>query len=204
MFRRLKATSKLHLLIYTDDHSFKAVMDENHLLSESTEASIFVAGSANGRGVFAKQPFNTDDLVGNVSGTAICDADYQTSYGIDLGEDYTLEPSAPFRYLNHSCEPNCVLLRTEEPPTAIGAVIVEAIRDIEPGDELTIDYAWPANGAIPCNCQSENCRGWVVAIEEVAALNPPVDAALPAVVEMKTVEAPPSDDIAAPSVKAPA
>ncbi len=39
---------------------------------------------------------------------------------------------------------------------------VEAIRDILPGEELTIDYSWPADRAMRCLCGSPNCRGWVV------------------------------------------
>ncbi len=39
---------------------------------------------------------------------------------------------------------------------------VESIRDILPGEELTIDYAWPADRAMKCLCGSPNCRGWVV------------------------------------------
>ena len=40
-----------------------------------------------------------------------------------------------------------------------------------PGDELTIDYAWEAEAAIPCLCAAENCRGWIVAIEELHHVN---------------------------------
>ncbi|MDR0609488.1 MAG: hypothetical protein LBG58_05215 [Planctomycetaceae bacterium] len=39
---------------------------------------------------------------------------------------------------------------------------VEAICDIMPGDELTIDYAWPADREIKCFCGSPQCRGWIV------------------------------------------
>ncbi len=39
---------------------------------------------------------------------------------------------------------------------------VESIRDILPGEELTIDYAWPADRAMRCLCGSRNCRGWIV------------------------------------------
>lgn len=39
---------------------------------------------------------------------------------------------------------------------------VESIRDILPGEELTIDYAWPADRAMKCLCGSPQCRGWIV------------------------------------------
>ena len=51
----------------------------------------------------------------------------------------------------------------EEPEsTAEPAVWVEAIRDIMPNEELTIDYSWPADRAAPCLCGKPQCRGWIV------------------------------------------
>ena len=39
---------------------------------------------------------------------------------------------------------------------------VEAVRDIMPNEELTIDYAWPADRAVKCLCGKSRCRGWIV------------------------------------------
>ncbi len=50
---------------------------------------------------------------------------------------------------------------------------VESTRDILPGEELTIDYAWPADRASKCLCGSESCRGWIVAPEELHELLEP-------------------------------
>lgn len=44
---------------------------------------------------------------------------------------------------------------------------VESTRDIYPGEELTIDYAWPADRAARCLCGSPSCRGWIVDPEEL-------------------------------------
>lgn len=93
---------------------------------------------------------------------------------MDLGGGLSLDPSPPFRYLNHSCSPNCmlVLLQVEYDdgtPTE-GEIWLEALRDIHPGEELTIDYGWPAESAMPCDCGSPNCRGWIVAEELLEAL----------------------------------
>jgi hypothetical protein len=49
-------------------------------------------------------------------------------------------------------------------------VAVETLRSIVAGEELTIDYGWPAEQAIPCGCGAEDCRGWVVAEEELHRL----------------------------------
>ena len=39
---------------------------------------------------------------------------------------------------------------------------VETLRDIMPNEELTIDYAWPADRAAKCLCGQPRCRGWIV------------------------------------------
>ena len=47
---------------------------------------------------------------------------------------------------------------------------VESTRDILPGEELTIDYAWPADRAVKCLCGSPNCRSWIVGPDELDEL----------------------------------
>jgi hypothetical protein len=116
-----------------------------------------------GRGVFATRKFKKNEVVGQMRGTIVArGGDYDADYAVDLGKYGTLEPWAPFRYLNHSCEPNSELVMMDpegdEPPT----MWVEARRTIQPGEQVTIDYMWPAEEAIQCLCGSRTCRGWVV------------------------------------------
>ncbi len=47
---------------------------------------------------------------------------------------------------------------------------VETTRDILPGEELTIDYSWPADRAMKCLCGAKACRGWIVDPEELEEL----------------------------------
>jgi SET domain-containing protein len=47
---------------------------------------------------------------------------------------------------------------------------LQALTPIEPGDELTIDYGWPADVAIPCVCDAAGCRGWIVSLAELPLL----------------------------------
>jgi len=47
---------------------------------------------------------------------------------------------------------------------------VETTRDIFPGEELTIDYAWPADRAMKCLCGVKTCRGWIVDPAELEEL----------------------------------
>jgi len=138
-----------------------------------TTASLVRVGRVTfGRGVFALKSIEKGTELGMVTGRVIDDPNYATSYCIDLGGTFSLEPRAPFRYLNHCCTPNCRLVLSEceyeDGTPAPSEVHVEAIADIPEGAELTIDYAWSAEGAIPCLCGSHGCRGWVVDQNELS------------------------------------
>lgn len=127
-----------------------------------------------GRGVFARQAIPAGATIGQVSGRVIYDPNYASNYCIDLGHPVSMEPFAPFRFLNHCCTPNSqfvtVDVQYEDGTPAPCEVYVEALTDIEPGQELTIDYSWSADAAIKCLCGSAQCRGWVVSADELADL----------------------------------
>lgn len=154
-----------------------------------------------GRGVFARRAFTPGDIVGEVRGEVIDDENYSSSTCIDLMGSLSLEPAAPFCYLNHSCEPNCqfwliddedlalfspegrgerssedpveslfatgLLLEREREENGCPHVLLECLRPIARGAQLTIDYSWPAENAMRCACGSLNCRGWIVSEEEL-------------------------------------
>lgn len=69
------------------------------------------------------------------------------------------------RFINHSCEPNCDAVIDG------GRIWIEALRDIEAGEELAYDYAYileerhspSAKRRFPCNCGSIRCRGTILA-----------------------------------------
>jgi len=67
----------------------------------------------------------------------------------------SLSPDEPPDYINHSCEPNAGL---------DGQVAIVALDRIEPGDEVTIDYAM-CDGSpydeFECACGTPSCRGRV-------------------------------------------
>jgi hypothetical protein len=127
-----------------------------------------------GKGVFARQDIPNGTVLGQVEGQVIDDPNYATSYCIDLGGSFSLEPRAPYRFLNHCCTPNSTLCIAEvtydDGSLAPSEITVEALMDIPKGAEITIDYRWAAFGAIKCLCGSPKCRGWVVAAEELPKL----------------------------------
>eukprot|EP00934_Nitzschia_sp_Nitz4_P008455 Nitzschia sp. Nitz4//scaffold80_size88189//18388//23841//NITZ4_005082-RA/size88189-processed-gene-0.12-mRNA-1//1//CDS//3329558615//8445//frame0 len=64
------------------------------------------------------------------------------------------------RYINHSCDPNCVVERWKVRGILRAAVI--ASRDIPAGTELSFDYQWERKrGRAPtkCHCGAPTCRG---------------------------------------------
>lgn len=126
-----------------------------------------------GTGVFACREFKTGQYVGKIRGTVYDDPSYGSDYCMQLSDTLALEPAAPFRYVNHSCEPNCTLVwfEPESPDHPVEPTLwLEVISPIKPDEELTIDYAWDADCAIPCCCGSASCRGWIVAEEELPKL----------------------------------
>jgi len=70
------------------------------------------------------------------------------------------------RYINHSCDPNC------EAVDYNGRIFIEALRDIEPGEELNYDYAYEMDEPdspwlrrqYPCYCGADTCRGTILAV----------------------------------------
>ncbi|WP_247488184.1 SET domain-containing protein-lysine N-methyltransferase [Bradyrhizobium sp. 17] len=55
-------------------------------------------------------------------------------------------------FVNHSCDPNLGMA---------GNVVMVAIRDIEPGEELALDYAMLGNSSdkvMDCCCAAPSCR----------------------------------------------
>jgi len=133
-----------------------------------------IGDSAFGLGLFATRRFAPEEPIGAVRGRVVDDPEYGSDYCMEFGDGLALDPAAPFRYLNHSCRPNCALYiydaEDDRGQPAAPELWVEALVPIEPGEQLTIDYGWPAEAAIPCACGSPNCRGWIVAEDEAHRL----------------------------------
>lgn len=125
-----------------------------------------IARTSVGKGVFAARDYVDGEVVGEITGDTIADPEYSSRYSFDLENGCQLEPEAPFRYVNHSCDPNCsfqvVEVRHDNAKSTTRQLMLFTIDEIPCGEELTIDYNWPKSFAIPCKCGSEYCRGWIV------------------------------------------
>jgi hypothetical protein len=115
-----------------------------------------------GRGVFAVDSIFAGDTVAGFGGYMMSSDEFEAlpavrvMHSIQMTDDlYLVGPheTEDADLVNHSCEPNCGLL---------GATILIAMRDIEPGEEITFDYA-TSDGSdydeFECACGTASCRG---------------------------------------------
>ncbi len=71
-------------------------------------------------------------------------------------------PDSPLRFLNHSCNPNT---------TRLGGFTAWSLRDIEQGEEITMDYSLlevNPKWHMKCECGSSNCRGEIRSVQFLA------------------------------------
>ncbi len=80
----------------------------------------------------------------------------------ELDADFDLDgdvPDNPAKFMNHSCEENCEVVRTA------GKLWIKALRDIVAGEELTFDYGFSPESFFEhkCRCGAKHCLGYIVA-----------------------------------------
>lgn len=139
-----------------------------------------VRSSIHGYGVVATRPFADGEIIAEVDGVLWCDeAPGDDSYCLWMGDGRLLDMVDQTRWINHSCSPNTRIARNPHPDGADRARIV-ARQGISDGEELTYDYAFPRELAVPCHCKSPSCRGFIIDEDELQrAPLPPVASAIP-------------------------
>lgn len=115
----------------------------------------------NGKGVFALKYFKKDEIILDVDGEVI-ETDNLDSLPKDIQDHcfpfdkkgkvrkYVL-PKSPWKYLNHSCNPNEGIKNNRN---------IVAMKPIKEGEEITFDYAMNNvdNWTMKCKCGCKNCR----------------------------------------------
>lgn len=116
-----------------------------------------------GRGLFAIKPIRKDEIVA-IKGGHIVTRDQLKKFRkiigdsyIQIDDDFFLAPLSKkehdrvMMFINHSCEPNVGVK---------GQITYVAMRNIERGEELTLDYAMIDDDAfeMQCGCGKSNCR----------------------------------------------
>ncbi|NII10003.1 SET domain-containing protein-lysine N-methyltransferase [Oleiagrimonas sp. C23AA] len=108
-----------------------------------------------GNGVFAVAPIKAGEDVIEYKGKRISHEQADDLYGdgaesghtflFTLNQDWIIDANQSgnsARWINHSCAPNCqaYVEESETGDTRRDRVVIEALRDIAPGEELTYNY----------------------------------------------------------------
>ena len=89
-----------------DFNTYKAE-SEKLTCGTSLNGIIRVGETSVGKGVFARRNIHEGILLSEIHGTVLDDYPEDSSYCMALPSGKLLEPTAPLRFLNHSCDPNC-------------------------------------------------------------------------------------------------
>jgi SET domain-containing protein len=117
-----------------------------------------------GHGVFAAEPIANRRKIGEIRGESISVQQARIRATrtervmiVELSDKKAIDFSKsgdPMRFTNHSCSPNARLCIRN------GRVEFYALRDIAPGEEVTVNYGETHHdGKLPCRCGAPNCVG---------------------------------------------
>ncbi len=103
-------------------------------------------------GLFVRRPIRQDEILITYDGPLL---NHPTRHSIQIDENSHIEGTPESNaYLNHSCAPNTYV--------DWKGVFLRALRDIEPGKELTCNYLttdWELHEKFVCTCGAPNCYG---------------------------------------------
>jgi len=119
-----------------------------------------IARSRTGLGLFATKPIEKGDFIIKYWGPRIPNKiadEMDNRYLFEVNKQWTVDGSIRrniARYINHSCRPNA------ESDIKKGEIIICAIKNIAPGDEITYDYGKEHfDGFIKSKgCKCDKCR----------------------------------------------
>ncbi len=142
------------MLIYPEEYG----LNPNDGYPKKVGFTVCRRENGKGAGVYTKNSIKRGELVARITGNIVPSITQHT-----LQITPTTHMYDPFftGYLLHSCSPNIYLDMTE--------FEVWALRDIEAGQALTMDYASTEDilfKQFPCLCGTPNCRYWITGRKE--------------------------------------
>ena len=121
--------------------------------------------SINGKGCFATTHFPRGKKIADYAGERISDAEANRRAHrrilriCAIDEKWSLDGSSNgngTHYINHSCAPNSYV------KILYGHIQFYALRDIHPGEEITVDYESTLHSDKKrCSCGAKTCRGTI-------------------------------------------
>jgi SET domain-containing protein len=117
-----------------------------------------------GHGAFAAEPIPARRKIGEIRGEAISVGEArlrarrtQRIMIVEVSTKRAIDASQStdaLRFTNHSCAPNATMRIRN------GRIELYAMRDIAPGEELTVNYGQTHHaGRLACRCGAARCRG---------------------------------------------
>jgi SET domain-containing protein len=116
--------------------------------------------SVHGYGVFAAEAINKNTRIIDYAGEVIrnVDSEVREERYLATGHIWVFRIDSRWsrdaavggniaRFINHSCRPNCWVEVVDK------TIWIRAAKSIEPGDELTYDYATDGEQSIQCRCR---------------------------------------------------
>jgi uncharacterized protein len=105
---------------------------------------VHIGRAATGLGLFAAKPIAAKAYIVTYQGRRIPTAEAQrreregkAKFMFEINRQWTIDGSSRRnlgRYINHACRPNCEAVLRK------GRMMLVALRDIAPGEEITLDY----------------------------------------------------------------
>ncbi len=115
-------------------------------------------GDSRENGVFTTQAFERSELIATLSGSLVSHRELHT---LQISSDLHLHDPGFVGLFLHSCSPN-VSVNMQQ-------LEVHALRDISPGEALSMDYASTEEilyRQFPCLCDAPSCRKWITGSHE--------------------------------------
>jgi SET domain-containing protein len=130
-----------------------------------------IRSSIQGYGVVARRDLVRGEVIAEVDGMLYREEELEDDrYCLWIADGFYFDMVDQTCWINHSCDPNAEVEGELDGEGGAWARIV-ALRDIRAGEEISYDYAFPADLAEPCLCGSPKCRGFIVDADELGALN---------------------------------
>jgi SET domain-containing protein len=144
--------------------------ESGHIVCE-TDLIVFRHSTIHGTGGYARKQIAAGTQVIEYVGEKITKAvsvkrcEASNAYIFTLDNEFDLDGDVawnPARFINHSCAPNCEAEIDDDQH-----IWIVALRDIQPGEELTFNYNYDLveYREHPCQCGTPECVGFIVAEE---------------------------------------